>query len=627
MQKDSTIQRKLMHLVLLISGVVLFLTCIGFFAYEFYTFRKASKDHLSTLGEIVSANSTAALAFDSPDDSNEILQALKAEKHIVAACIYDAKGNVFARYPLTLSEKNFPKHQGKDGYMFVNGNIEGFQPVIQADNRLGTLYLQSDMKAIYQRFERYGMIALLVIAVSVFVAWLLTRKLQKSISEPILALAETAAKISDENDYTVRAKKFDNDEVGLLTDSFNQMITHIQRQNAEIISFSQALELKVKERTNELEKANIELKLKSDLVETVIDSSVDIIAVFDKDCNYVILNKYGQEAFGLQNENVIGRNILEVFPQIESSVMYQQLQQALQKGEMIHDPFYHSYISQRVMENFFIPLFDKNGNVYNVLIIGHDITEISEAHEKLKLVNKEIEKSNKDLEQFAFVASHDLQEPLRKIRTFSQILEKKIEDKEAVKDYLPKIISSAARMSDLIVAILNYSRLSNAKGQFEQVDLGLIIENIKTDLELTLNEREAVIQTDKLPSVPGNPLQLHQLFLNLISNSIKFSTRKPKITISSTIRKGSDIKPIDGSDFAGKYAELTFEDNGIGFDQKYADKIFTVFQRLHNKQEYPGTGIGLAVCKKIIDNHNGKITVRSKQGEGTTFKMYLPYKH
>lgn len=612
-----------MRLVLVTSGVVLLLTCIGFFAYEFFTFRQSSKERLSTLGEIIAANSTAALAFESPDDADEILNALKAEKNIVAACLYDNKGNLFARYPVTIPKYNLPVHPETDGFNYANGYLQGFQPVIQENKRLGTLYLQSDMKAIYERFERYALIALLVIAIAIFAAYFLSRHLQKTISLPILALSKTAGNISNQHDYTARAKKFEEDELGVLTDAFNHMLSEIERQNAEITSFNHALEKKVTERTNELEQANIELKLKSEFEETIIDSSVDIIAVFDKEFRYVILNKYGKEVFGLEETDVIGKSILELYPQLETSVMYSNLQKVFEHGEILQSGNYRSYISDRVMENFFIPLFDKDGNVYQVLVIGHDITEISEAHEKLKQLNKALEKSNQDLEQFAFVASHDLQEPLRKIQTFSQLLEQKLDDKETAKKYLQKVISSAVRMTDLIKAVLNYSRLSNEKGNFETVDLNEVIESIKTDLELIIDERKVVIQTDKLPVLQGNPLQLNQLFLNLISNSIKFSKKKPEISISSSVIN-RQTKPIDRFKSNGKYVELTFKDNGIGFEQQYADKIFTVFQRLHGKQEYPGTGIGLALCKKIIENHNGEISVSSNPGEGTEFKILLP---
>jgi PAS domain S-box-containing protein len=624
MKKEQSIQGKLMRLVLAISGIVLFLTGAGFFAFETITFRQANKEKLLTIGKVIAANSTAVLAFGDPDDATELLQALKAEKHIVAACLYDNRGNIIAKYPLTIPGYKLPLHPGVEQLAYKMSHLEGFIPVIQREAQVGTLYLQSDMKDLDQRFVQYAMITLLVIAISIVVAHLLTQSLQTKISAPILALAKSAGNVSQQRDYTVRAQKFDDDELGVLTDAFNQMLTQIEKQNAEIISLNHELELKVVERTNELEKANVELKLKSDFEETIINSSIDMIAVFDKEYRYVILNKYGQEAFGVEAKDVIGKKLLEVFPQVKSSVMYQTLQKAFQKGEIIHTPNYKSHISDRVMENYFIPLFDKEKKVYQVLVVGHDITEINKAHEKLKQVNKELEKSNLDLEQFAFVASHDLQEPLRKIRTFSQLLEQKLDDKVAAQKYLEKIISSAGRMTDLIKAVLNYSRLTNAKEQFQKVDLDEVIENIKSDYELTIAEKEAKIIHDKLPLIWGNSFQLNQLFLNLVSNSLKFSKQQPTIIISCRIIDNSetvDQQEITGED---KFVELTFSDNGIGFDDTYADKVFTVFQRLHSKLEYPGTGIGLALCKKIVDNHNGNISVISSPGKGTTFTIILP---
>jgi PAS domain S-box-containing protein len=614
---NSAIKRKLMRLVLVTSGVVLFLTCASFFAYEFVTFRETSKNQLSTLGKIISDNSTAALAFDNHDDAHAILQALKAEEHIISASLYDTEGNLFVRYPDTISATMFPERPGPDGYHYVNGYLEGFAPVAEQGVRVGTLFLRSDLKGIYDRFQRYAMILIIVMACSVFVAFVLSNRMQKTISDPILALADTASRVSKQKDYTVRAKKYDEDEVGILTDAFNQMLSEIERQNEKITGFNYELEMKVEERTRALAEANTELKRKNDFVETIIDSSVDVIAVFDTDLHYVILNKYGKEMYGVEDENVIGEHILEVFPEVLGSPMHTDLMEAA-KGKTVHNPTYRSRISGRILENFYIPLLDENQNVYSILVLGHDITELSSVNEKLRIVNNELEKSNLDLEQFAFVASHDLQEPLRKIQTYSQLAIRDIQDESSVIRHLDKVISSASRMTDLIKAVLNYSRLSGEKIPFDRVDLNRVVETIINDFELAIEEKGAEITYESLPVVYGNELQLNQLFLNLISNALKFSKRRPEIRITSAYL-GRNNSPGNT-----EFAEIVFTDNGIGFDQQYADKIFNVFQRLHNRQDYPGTGIGLALCKKIIDQHHGRISVTSKPGEGTTFKMLLP---
>ncbi|MEO6220043.1 MAG: ATP-binding protein [Ginsengibacter sp.] len=249
-----------MRVIMLISGSVLMLTCAAFFVYEFLTFRQASRQQLSTIAKIVSYNSTAALAFDNAEDASEILAALKAEPHIEAACLYDKNGKLFCRYPPGLELKAFPVKPEQTGYRFVQSHLQGFQPVIRDTERLGTLYLRSDLGDIYEKFTLYGIITALVIVVSFLLAFVLSRILRKNISKPILALAETAHAISNNRDYSVRAVKIENDEIGSLTDAFNQMLIQIHEQNQALSEFNQNLENKVIERTIELEAANKELE-------------------------------------------------------------------------------------------------------------------------------------------------------------------------------------------------------------------------------------------------------------------------------------------------------------------------------------------------------------------------------
>jgi len=233
--QDRPIGLKLTAIILGTSAVVLLLTCTAFLAYDVFTFRKDSVRQLSTLGEIVATNSTGVLAFANQDDATEILAALRAERHIVAACLYDRQGKIFARYPAGTPDAAFPAAPETDGYHFEGGHLVGFAPVEQVlGQRLGTLYLKSDMAALYDRLRLYAGIAILVIALSSLVAYTLSRKLQQQISRPILALAETAKAVSDRQDYSVRARKFGDDELGLLTAAFNHMLGRIQEQNTAL---------------------------------------------------------------------------------------------------------------------------------------------------------------------------------------------------------------------------------------------------------------------------------------------------------------------------------------------------------------------------------------------------------
>jgi signal transduction histidine kinase len=285
---------------------------------------------------------------------------------------------------------------------------------------------------------------------------------------------------------------------------------------------------------------------------------------------------------------------------------------------------YHSPVTGRYFQNFFIPIRNNEAQVEQVLIIGHEITELMETNARLKELNSDLEKSNRDLEQFAYVASHDLQEPLRKIQTFAELSGHNLSDPDLLRKYLLKISLSAERMSTLIRDVLNYSRLTRFESDKVLIDLNTILENVKTDLELLIEEKQVMIHSNQLPVVEGSPLQIQQLFYNLISNAIKFSRTEPCIRVWASVAEPAVLPASLALKTGVQFVELLFEDNGIGFEQQYADKIFSIFQRLHTTQEYAGTGIGLALCKKIVDNHQGAIKVKSEPGVGSCFHIYLP---
>jgi signal transduction histidine kinase len=236
----------------------------------------------------------------------------------------------------------------------------------------------------------------------------------------------------------------------------------------------------------------------------------------------------------------------------------------------------------------------------------------------------ELNKSNHDLEQFAYIASHDLQEPLRKIRTFTELLEKNIDNPENRRKYIDKIDQASERMTTLIRDVLNYSRLSRAETVFEPVDLNALIGEIRVDMELLIEEKKARISVNGLIPVSGIRQQLHQLFYNLVSNALKFSKEDPVIEITGAQLPETAANGIDGLQRGKKYLEIKVKDNGIGFDRRYASQVFTIFKRLNSKDVYSGTGIGLALCKKIVDNHFGTISADSEPGVGSVFTVILP---
>lgn len=236
---------------------------------------------------------------------------------------------------------------------------------------------------------------------------------------------------------------------------------------------------------------------------------------------------------------------------------------------------------------------------------------VNERTSELIALNQQLKRSNHDLEQFAYIASHDLQEPLRKIQTFAELIERNIQDPSKLEHYARRIKISTRRMSGLIRDVLNYSRLSKVPGRLEDINLNVILKNVLSGLNREIVLSGALVHVNKLPVIKGNEDQLYQLFHNLISNSLKFCNRSPVVHINA-------MQPRDGQ------IEIVLKDNGIGFEQQYAEKIFHIFSHLNPIEQYNGTGIGLALCRKIVENHGGVITAIGVPGEGATIYISLP---
>lgn len=282
-------------------------------------------------------------------------------------------------------------------------------------------------------------------------------------------------------------------------------------------------------------------------------------------------------------------------------------------------------------------VLDDQGKVVQMIGTIQDITEQQLAQQQILEKTKELELLNEDLQRFAYVASHDLQEPLRKILTFSSLLEKESENKdEKSKMYLEKITQASSRMQKLIQDILQFSSIKSTPSAFEKTDLNKVISQVLADVEVQIEKSKANIQVQELPVIEAIPSQMGQLFQNLVSNSLKFSKPdgQPQISITSKVLTGNQLKQImDVKELSSlttshawereNFVKIVHTDKGIGFDEQYAEKVFEIFQRLHGKM-YTGTGIGLAICKKVVDTHHGFIAAQSRQGEGASFTIILP---
>lgn len=413
--------------------------------------------------------------------------------------------------------------------------------------------------------------------------------------------------------------------------------TDIQDQK----TFTSELEKQVKERTKELSQINESLEKSEERYHLMVEEVQDYAILYLNHLGIIEnWNLGAQKINGYKAEEIIGKDFSIFYTESdkESGLPQKLLKRAVQEGKAVQEGWRIRKDGSLFWANVVITAVrNKKKELIGFSKVTHDLTEKKKADDKLKLnglelqqKNIELEKMNKELQSFAYISSHDLQEPLRKIQTFaSLIMEKESHNlSDSGKDKFKRMQNAAQRMQALINDLLSYSRTNIQEIKFEKTDLNQIIKEVKEDLREELEQKNAVIENDEICdeiSIDIIPFQFRQLIYNLISNSIKFS--KPDtplhIKIKCEIAKG-DTFSNDKLSAETEYCHIGISDNGIGFEQQYGEKIFEVFQRLHGRSEYAGTGIGLAIVKKIVENHNGIINAEGKYNKGATFDVYIP---
>jgi signal transduction histidine kinase len=389
----------------------------------------------------------------------------------------------------------------------------------------------------------------------------------------------------------------------------------------------------------EQHKVQLIQKQQAELFETVINAQPAGLVLFAPvrdqtadgqpgpivDFTYVLANETQLQVTGLSLHNMIGQRQRTLFPGPDGHRFFEQLVEVAETGEPQE---WLLTASDNGINGWFQSSLIRQGD--QVLFTFLDVSELKRQQQALEVANLNLRRSNENLQRFAYIASHDLQEPLRKIQSFGDILASTYQHvlDEPGQDMIRRMQTSATRMSMLIRDLLAYSRLSTHRVPYNQVALADVVRQVLSDLELRLTETGAVVELGELPVVTGDRPQLEQLLLNLLTNALKF--RRPGV--ASHVRIDSRQLPATAVPFgvlpveanSRDYVEISVSDNGIGFDEKYLDRIFQVFQRLHGKADYAGSGVGLAICRKVVENHDGGITATSTPGIGSSFKVYLP---
>lgn len=430
-----------------------------------------------------------------------------------------------------------------------------------------------------------------------------------------------------------------SEELQSLNEELETSKEETQTSNEELIIVNQ-----------ELSDRNEKLNLSRLYAESIVTTIREPLIILNKNLQIQSANEAFYKRFRTTSNETIGRTIFELGNnQWDIPGLRKMLENILSKKASIVDyEVSHDFpaIGFRIMLLNATQILKDNAEEESILLAFEDVTEKRKIDKELKLFSKELEKqvlertdslnkanselnySNESLEQFAYIASHDLQEPLRKIRTFSTLLRDRFNEAlpDGARELITKITSSSERMSTLINEVLDFSRILHENKGFEKVNLNNIVSDIVNDLDILNTAKKVIIHYEKLPVIEAMPLQMSQLFYNLISNAVKFSKTnvEPVITISSKILSEQELakhKSLNKNIF---FCEISVQDNGIGFEQQYAEQIFLIFHRLHGRSEFSGTGIGLALCKKIVVNHHGEIFAISDAVNGALFKILLP---
>jgi PAS domain S-box-containing protein len=423
----------------------------------------------------------------------------------------------------------------------------------------------------------------------------------RDITERKLAEAEKQ-KLLEQEQQLAEELKASNEELQATTEELQVTNEELEKQRDELITLNKAL--KENERL---------LKLSNIYNRSLIEASIDPLVTIGPNGKITDVNDSTEDVTGYSRDHLIGTDFSDYFTEPDKARKGYQL--VFEKGKVIDYPLeihHRNGDITPVLYNASV-YSDENGKVIGVFAAARDITELKKAEELLKLKINELARSNAELEQFAYVSSHDLQEPLRMIASYLQLLERKYEgklDKKADK-YIHFAVDGATRMQNLIDDLLTFSRVTTQANEFELTDIEVILNRVLTNLSVSIKENSATITHGTLPEIMVDGTQMTQVLQNLINNALKFRSKdNPKIHISASQED--------------KYWLFSVKDNGIGIDPKYSERIFEVFKRLHKKRDYPGTGIGLSICKKIVERHGGRIWVDSKLGEGSTFYFNIP---
>ncbi len=609
--RDMSIQRKLMLAIFLTSMVAMLLMRGILLAVEFSDFKKTTVRELTMLGEVIATNSGAALDFDNADDAAQVLRAVQTESHITAAVLYDRQGRLFATYPLELAPTAVPAAPGEEGYRFESWELSGFQPVMQDGKQLGTLYLKYDASAVMSAWLSLSLrVALGEIVLIMLLTYVLSNLLQRQISGPIVALADTARAVSERGDFSLRAVQQSRDEVGRLTAAFNQMLTHIQARDA-LLSASEA-------------------RFRH-LVDGVKDYAVFML---DPTGRVVTWNAGAERLKGYHAQEIVGENLAIFYEPVDRVRRKPELAllTAAEAGRSEDEGWRVRKDGSRFWANVIIAAMkDETGGLAGFANVTRDMTEHKQIEAEMLQMNAELEQrviertaqleaASRAKSDFLAGMSHELRTPLNAIIGFSEVM---VDGKTGAltpkqSQYLTHILNSGQHLLQLINNVLDLSKVEAGKMELypEAFSVRRAVEEVSSLVAPMAQKKNLAIHAQVAPAVDEVTLDLQkfkQVLFNLLSNAVKFTPEGGQIEVLAQPHGETRL-------------ELRVRDTGIGIKAEDLDKLFKEFHQLDSglSRQYSGTGLGLALTKRIVEFQQGSIRVESEPGHGSTFIVVLP---
>jgi len=625
--RDLSIRKKLTAIVLVTCGVSILLACSALALYDLSALRKGIATDLASTARITALNTTAALSFGDARSAREALNSLAGQTHVISAGVYSGDGNLFAEYERgsgSARSHGAPRRPGPDGTEISAHEVTVFQPIQLNGERIGTIYVSSDLDVLYAQARNFLGILNIVILAGLAVAYLLASRLQRVISAPILELARTAAAVSQERDYTTRATKWGDDEVGSLVDRFNEMLAQIEHRDHALQSAHDQLELRVDERTKELltqvverEQAEKWLAERTNFLNSLIENTPVGIVAIDNNHAVQMCNPAFERLFQFTKEGIVGQQIASLLsaPEVEKEIDANV--RRLWQGETTRlvTRRRRSDGSLVDVEAYSVPLI-ADGRVTGAVLLYQDITERKRAEEALLRAKNAAEAASRAKSEFLANMSHEIRTPMNGIIGMTELaLDTQLTTEQ--RDYLGMVRTSANSLLTVVNDILDFSKIEAGKLDLDMTDFDFeqtIGETMKA-LAFRAHQKHLELAWRVAADVPeylnGDTGRLRQILVNLVGNSVKF-TEHGEIVVSVE-KESTDEKGIS--------LHFQVRDTGIGIPREKQQMVFEAFTQADTSatRKYGGTGLGLAITSRLVALMGGRIWLESEIGHGSTF--------